>query len=119
VCFYFKQPKDTSRYDETMYVRLLLPELCKVNNTVLSDCVSYISWITDQSEQNDWMSLTFVFSIEYILVMSLCTDVNLLVNYVYGKKSTKNIFFSNSKASLLLASRIVTCNTVCNLSVSG
>jgi len=26
----FQQPKDTTRLDETMYVRLLLPELCKV-----------------------------------------------------------------------------------------
>lgn len=28
----FQQPKDTTRLDETMYVRLLLPELCKVNS---------------------------------------------------------------------------------------
>ena len=39
VYFNFQQPKDTTRLDETMYVRLLLPELCKVTSCFILQIV--------------------------------------------------------------------------------
>ncbi|ESO97611.1 hypothetical protein LOTGIDRAFT_104331 [Lottia gigantea] len=33
------QPKDTSRYDEAMYVKLLLPEICKFLNHPMESCL--------------------------------------------------------------------------------
>ena len=43
ICLTLQQPKDTSRLDEALYVKLLLPEICKVGEFITAVNVRGIS----------------------------------------------------------------------------